>query len=71
MLNYREQFDKWLDGIVEEGYDIERWTDDELVDTFIDENNLWKSRDSVMISALSLESDKKGKGSGKKDALVS
>ena len=64
--NYREQFDKWLDGIVEEGYDIERWTDDELVDTFINENNLWASREAVD-SAL-LESDKKGKGSGKKDA---
>ena len=64
--NYREQFDKWLDGIVEEGYDIERWSDDELVDTFINENNLWASREAVD-SAL-LESDKKGKGSGKKDA---
>ena len=64
--NYREQFDTWLNGIVEEGYDIERWTDDELVDTFINENNLWASREAVD-SAL-LESDKKGKGSGKKDA---
>ena len=64
--NYREQFDKWLDGIVEEGYDIERWSDEELVDTFINENNLWASREAVD-SAL-LESDKKGKGSGKKDA---
>ena len=25
--------------------DIERWTDDELLDTFIDENNLWESRE--------------------------
>ena len=64
--NYREQFDTWLDGIVEEGYDIERWSDEELVDTFINENNLWASREAVD-SAL-LESDKKGKGSGKKDA---
>ena len=64
--NYREQFDKWLDGIVEEGYDIERWSDEELIDTFINENNLWASREAVD-SAL-LESDKKGKGSGKKDA---
>ena len=64
--NYREKFETWLEGIVEEGYDIERWSDEELVDTFIHENDLWKSKDSVMI-ALS-ESDKKGKGSGKKDA---
>ena len=55
-----------MDGIVEEGYDIERWSDEELVDTFINENNLWASREAVD-SAL-LESDKKGKGSGKKDA---
>ena len=64
--NYREQFDTWLDGIVEEGYDIERWSDEELVDTFINENNLWASREAVD-SAL-LEADKKGSGSGKKDA---
>jgi len=66
MNDHRDKFDVWIDGIVKEGYDIERWSDEELIDTFIDENNLWKSRDAVE-SAL-LESDKKGKGSGKKDA---
>ena len=65
--NYREQFDTWLDGIVEEGYDIDRWTDEELLDTFINENDLWESRESVSEALLS-EADKKGKGSGKKDA---
>ena len=64
--NHREKFDTWLEGIAEEGYDIERWTDQELVDTFIHENDLWKSKDSVMTALV--ESDKKGKGSGKKDA---
>ena len=64
--NYREKFDTWLEGIVEEGYEVERWSDEELIDTFINENNLWASREAVD-SAL-LESDKKGKGSGKKDA---
>ena len=64
--NYREKFDTWLDGIVEEGYDIERWTDQELVDAFIHENDLWKSKDSITTALV--ESDKKGKGSGKKDA---
>ena len=75
MLKYRSQFDNWLLKIVEEGYDIERWTDDELLDTFIDENNLWESRESVDRAILSHEDefleegkDKKGKGSGKKDA---
>ena len=66
MNDYRSKFDEWLDDLVKEGYDIERWSDEELIDTFIDEKNLWKSRDGVE-SAL-LESDKKGKGSGKKDA---
>ena len=66
MNDYRSKFDEWLDNLVKEGYDIERWSDEELIDTFIDEKNLWKSRDGVE-SAL-LESDKKGKGSGKKDA---
>ena len=74
MLKYRSQFDDWLLNILEEGYDIERWTDDELLDTFIDENNLWESRESVDKALLSREDefiseeDKKGKGSGKKDA---
>jgi len=66
MNDYRSKFDEWLDNLVKEGYDIERWSDEELIDTFIDESNLWKSRDTIE-SAL-LESDKKGKGSGKKDA---
>ena len=66
MNDYRSKFDEWLDDLVKEGYDIERWSDEELIDTFIDEKNLWRSRDGVE-SAL-LESDKKGKGSGKKDA---
>ena len=66
MNDYRSKFDEWLDNLVKEGYDIERWSDEELIDTFIDESNLWQSREGVE-SAL-LESDKKGKGSGKKDA---
>ena len=66
MNDHRDKFDVWIDGIVKEGYDIDRWSDEELIDTFIDENNLWKSRDAVEYALL--ESDKKGKGSGKKDA---
>ena len=66
MNDYRSKFDEWLDNLVKEGYDIERWSDEELINTFIDESNLWQSRGGVE-SAL-LESDKKGKGSGKKDA---
>ena len=33
------KFDEWTESIVEEGYDIERWSDEELIDTFIDEND--------------------------------
>ena len=66
--NYREQFDTWLDAIVEEGYDIARWTDRELIDTFVIENDLWDSRDAVDEALLSEAKDKKGKGSGTKDA---
>ena len=64
--NYIEKFEEWKKGLVEEGYDISRWTEDELIETFINENDLWGSKNSV-VEAL-LESDKKGKGSGKKDA---
>ena len=65
--DHRAMFDEWTESIVEEGYDIERWSDEELIDTFIDENGLWQSREGVLRALLS-ESDKKGKGSGKKDA---
>ena len=56
-----------MESIAEEGYDIERWSDYELIDTFINENDLWDSRDAIDEALLS-EADKKGKGSGKKDA---
>ena len=51
---------------MEEGYDVSRWTKEELVETFITENDLFSSQESV-IDAL-FEADKKGKGSGTKDA---
>tara|TARA_Y100000589_G_scaffold189509_1_gene179340 strand:+ start:209 stop:1318 length:1110 start_codon:yes stop_codon:yes gene_type:complete len=65
--NYIERFENWLEGLVEEGYDISRWTEEDLVETFIVENDLFSSQDSV-IDALLEAKDKKGKGSGKKDA---
>ena len=63
---YVQDFNEWKSGLVEEGYDISRWSESELVETFINEHDLWKSKDAI-VSAI-LESDKKGKGSGKKDA---
>ena len=66
MNEYRDSFEEWLNGLVEEGYDIERWDDADLIETFINESDLWDSKDAV-IQAIT-ESDKKGKGSGTKDA---
>ena len=71
--DYREEFDSWIGKLAEEGYDIDRWDDIELVETFINELNLWGSQDAVvealMNSEVELEEeDKKGKGSGSKDA---
>ena len=63
---YVQDFNEWKSGLVGEGYDISRWSESELVETFINEHDLWKSKDAI-VSAI-LESDKKGKGSGKKDA---
>ena len=47
MDDYRESFDEWITSIVEEGYDIERWTDEEMVDTFINELNLYNVQETV------------------------
>ena len=66
MNEYRDSFEEWLNGLAEEGYDIERWDDADLIETFINESDLWDSKDAV-IQAIT-ESDKKGKGSGTKDA---
>lgn len=71
--DYRQAFDTWIENLSEEGYDIDRWSDEELVETFITESDLWGSRDAVLEALLSEveeldEEDKKGKGSGTKDA---
>ena len=49
MNDYRESFDEWITSIVEEGYDIERWTDEEMVDTFINELNLYNVQEQCMM----------------------
>ena len=40
MKDYVSEFDIWLTGLVEEGYDIDRWTDEDMFETFINEHNL-------------------------------
>ena len=44
-----EKFEAWVNQLAEEGYDMERWVEnvDELVETYINENNLWDSKESV------------------------
>ena len=64
--DYIERFENWKNGLVEEGYDVSRWSKEDLVETFITENDLFSSHESI-IDAL-FEADKKGKGSGTKDA---
>ena len=69
MKDYVSEFDVWLTGLVEEGYDIDRWTDEDMFETFINEHNLWEVKETVLEALATIEeSDKKGKGSGTKDA---
>ena len=69
MKDYVSEFDVWLTGLVEEGYDIDRWTDEDMFETFINEHNLWGVKEIVLEALATIEeSDKKGKGSGTKDA---
>ena len=51
---YSKKFEAWVNQLVEEGYDIERWADnlDELVETYINEHSLWDSRESVVDALL-------------------
>ena len=69
MKDYVSEFDVWLTGLVEEGYDIDRGTDEDMFETFINEHNLWEVKETVLEALATIEeSDKKGKGSGSKDA---
>ena len=69
MKDYVSEFDVWLTGLVEEGYDIDRWTDEDMFETFINEHNLWGVKEIVLEALATIEeSDKKGKVSGSKDA---
>tara|TARA_A100000164_G_scaffold76472_1_gene64483 strand:- start:134 stop:1291 length:1158 start_codon:yes stop_codon:yes gene_type:complete len=69
MKDYVSEFDVWLTGLIEEGYDIDRWSDEDMFETFINEHNLWGVKETVLEALATIEeSDKKGKGSGSKDA---
>jgi len=42
-----EKFVTWLNNLQEEGYDIDKWDPADIIDTYIKENNLWKSKEII------------------------
>ena len=55
--HHLEKFTKWMETISEGGYDITRWEKEELIETYIKENNLWESREIVFEAVESFELD--------------
>jgi len=45
--HHAEKFNTWVQKLQEDGFDISRWEPQELIDTYIKENNLWKSRETI------------------------
>ena len=42
------KFNAWVENLQKEGFDVTRWDPEELIDTYIKENDLWTSRKSVI-----------------------
>ena len=38
-----DKYTSWLENLQEEGYDVTKWEPEEIIDTYIKENNLWNS----------------------------
>jgi hypothetical protein len=55
--HHLEKYESWIESLHEQGYDISKWEMEELVDTYIKENNLWSSEQTIK------EALKEGKGS--------
>ena len=53
--HHLEKFTKWMETISEGGYDITRWEKEELIETYIKENNLWESREIVFEAGESFD----------------
>ena len=53
--HHLEKFTKWMETISEGGYDITRWEKEELIETYIKENNLWESREIVFEAVESFD----------------
>lgn len=45
--HYAEKFNEWVQSLSDEGYDITKWEHEELIETYIQENNLWDSADII------------------------
>ena len=41
------KFNAWVENLQKEGFDVTRWDPEELIDTYIKENDLWTSRKSI------------------------
>ena len=38
-----DKYTSWLENLQEEGYDVTKWEPEEIIDTYIKDNNLWNS----------------------------
>tara|TARA_B100000035_G_scaffold282799_1_gene264590 strand:+ start:19 stop:1011 length:993 start_codon:yes stop_codon:yes gene_type:complete len=64
--HHAEKFTEWYANLETEGYDVSRWDLDDLVETYVSENNLWKSVDIITeavetLSELTRYAKEKGK----------
>lgn len=53
--HHAEKFTKWINTLSEGGYDITKWEKEELIETYIKENNLWESAEIITEAILNLE----------------
>ena len=64
--HHAEKFTEWYSKLETEGYDVSRWDLDDLVETYVSENSLWKSVDIITeavetLSELTRYAKEKGK----------
>tara|TARA_S200002703_G_C3787156_1_gene242756 strand:- start:1203 stop:1937 length:735 start_codon:yes stop_codon:yes gene_type:complete len=55
---YWDNYISWLENLQEEGYDVSKWETEEIIDTYIKENNLWKSADTIRESIFEAKEKK-------------
>lgn len=53
--HHAEKFTKWINTLSEGGYDITKWEKEELIETYIKENNLWESAEIITEAIINLE----------------